>query len=95
MGAYNAIIQGIKGIKISWDEYFYSYYLTNSWHIVVNNEFSSIRSADHWFIIGPLLDFINHSFDPNCVITFEKWMYKEKEQDTFILKSLRPINIGE
>jgi hypothetical protein len=45
--AYNNIIGGVKGLKVSQEEFLHNYYMVNSRHIVVNNENTSCMSADH------------------------------------------------
>jgi hypothetical protein len=86
----------LEGLEISKEEFFWAFNIVSSRHTIFGNDNTALKeSPDHKCILTPLLDFVNHSFDPNCIIELETEEMKGKTMDFICLKAIKPIPIGE
>lgn len=81
-------------VSIDFEQWCWAFSIVSSRNLVLNNvPYQDSTDPNAIFMMVPLLDYLNHSSDPNCVVTG----YHDKVQDHsfVVLQSIRDIEPGE
>jgi hypothetical protein len=71
----------------------WAFNIVSSRQVIFNNSQESMKNPNSLAIIAPLLDHLNHSFEPNCVI--ESFIDQIEDQSYIVLKAIREIEREE
>ena len=83
------------------EEFFTNFSLVVSRFLIMNNTSIEDTSVDHWYLILPFVDFLNHSFEPNIILNLGSKPKKLDDEGKPISEitvdaiALRDIDIGE
>lgn len=90
-----------KGANVTKEEFFNNYSIVVSRYLIMNNTAIEDTSVDHWYLILPFVDFLNHSFEPNIILNLGSKTQKFDDdgkpipEATVDAVALRDIDIGE
>ena len=63
--------------------------------ILNNDNHDSMYNPDYETFVCPIAEYLNHSHDPNCILTLGKTLHQDQSLEMLVWKSVKDIPIGE